>query len=83
MAGAVRAHAAVEGRDYGLPDDVKALMVPVLCHRLVLGPAAEIEGRTAEVELLDPEEGVSPGQACVFYETEGTRIFGGGWIWKG
>ena len=38
---------------------------------------------TAEVELLTPEEGVSPGQACVFYETGGTRILGGGWIWKG
>ncbi|SFC56493.1 tRNA 2-thiouridine(34) synthase MnmA [Tropicimonas isoalkanivorans] len=38
---------------------------------------------TAEVELLTPEEGVSPGQACVFYELDGTRIFGGGWIWRG
>jgi tRNA-specific 2-thiouridylase len=38
---------------------------------------------TAEVELLTPEEGVSPGQACVFYESEGSRIFGGGWIWRG
>ncbi|WP_238371430.1 tRNA 2-thiouridine(34) synthase MnmA [Heliomarina baculiformis] len=38
---------------------------------------------TAEVELLSPEEGVSPGQACVFYETGGSRIFGGGWIWRG
>lgn len=38
---------------------------------------------TAEVELLSPEDGVSPGQACVFYETEGSRIFGGGWIWRG
>ena len=37
----------------------------------------------AMVELLDPEEGVSPGQACVFYETGGSRILGGGWIWKG
>ena len=35
---------------------------------------------TAEVELIAPEEGVAPGQACVFYETEGTRVFGGGWI---
>lgn len=34
----------------------------------------------AEVELLTPEEGVSPGQACVFYEAEGSRILGGGWI---
>ena len=37
----------------------------------------------AEVELLTPEEGVSPGQACVFYDPESTRILGGGWIWKG
>lgn len=38
---------------------------------------------TAEVELLTPEEGVSPGQACVFYAPEGTRVMGGGWIWRG
>jgi tRNA-specific 2-thiouridylase len=38
---------------------------------------------TAEVELLTPEEGVSPGQACVFYASEGSRVFGGGWIWRG
>ena len=37
----------------------------------------------AEVELIAPEDGVSPGQACVFYAPEGTRVLGGGWIWKG
>ncbi|RJL18164.1 tRNA 2-thiouridine(34) synthase MnmA [Paracoccus siganidrum] len=37
------------------------------------------QGR-AEVELLDPEEGVSPGQACVFYAADSTRVLGGGWI---
>ncbi len=37
----------------------------------------------AEVELMNPEEGVSPGQACVFYAPEGTRVLGGGWIWRG
>jgi len=37
----------------------------------------------AEVELLTPEEGVSPGQACVFYDMDSSRIFGGGWIWRG
>ena len=37
----------------------------------------------AEVELLDPEDGVSAGQACVFYAPEGSRVFGGGWIWRG
>ena len=46
----------------------------------VIRPLSET---TAEVELLSPEDGVSPGQACVFYETGGSRIFGGGWIWKG
>ncbi len=38
---------------------------------------------TATVELLTPEEGVSPGQACVFYDPASTRVLGGGWIWKG
>lgn len=43
----------------------------------ILRPGAN--GR-AEVELLSAEEGVSPGQACVFYEADGTRVLGGGWI---
>ena len=38
---------------------------------------------TADVELLTAEEGVSPGQACVFYAPDGSRVFGGGWIWRG
>jgi tRNA-specific 2-thiouridylase len=37
----------------------------------------------AEVELLDPEDGVAVGQACVFYAPEGSRVFGGGWVWRG
>ena len=48
LAGAARARAALEGRDYVLPDDVKALAIAVLRHRLVLSPAAEIEGRMVE-----------------------------------
>ncbi|MGY6411337.1 MAG: tRNA 2-thiouridine(34) synthase MnmA [Alkalilacustris sp.] len=46
----------------------------------VIRPLSDTE---AEVELLSPEAGVSPGQACVFYDPEGTRVFGGGWIWRG
>ena len=42
-----------------------------------------IDATSATVELLTPEEGVSPGQACVFYEDGSTRILGGGWIWRG
>jgi len=46
----------------------------------ILRPTSDAE---ATVELLTPEEGVSPGQACVFYDPDSSRIFGGGWIWKG
>ena len=46
----------------------------------ILRPVSPTE---AEVELLSPEDGVSAGQACVFYAPEGSRVFGGGWIWKG
>ena len=35
---------------------------------------------TATVELVSGEDSVAPGQACVFYETAGTRVLGGGWI---
>jgi tRNA-specific 2-thiouridylase len=45
----------------------------------IIRPISETE---AEVELVVPEEGVSPGQACVFYAPEDSRIFGGGWIYK-
>jgi tRNA-specific 2-thiouridylase len=34
----------------------------------------------ARVELLAPEEGVAPGQACVFYASDSSRVLGGGWI---
>jgi MoxR-like ATPase len=45
---ACRAYAAMQGRDFVLPDDVKALAVPALRHRVVLAPGAEIEGLTTE-----------------------------------
>ena len=45
LANAARARAALEARDYVVPDDVKALAAPVLRHRLLLSPAAEIEGK--------------------------------------
>ena len=52
LAGAARSVAALDGRDYAIPDDVKRLYVPALGHRIVLGPAAEIEGRTS-AQVLD------------------------------
>jgi MoxR-like ATPase len=47
---AARAHAAISGRDFVTPDDIKAMAQPVLEHRLILRPEFEIEGLTiAEV----------------------------------
>lgn len=34
----------------------------------------------AEIDIAGGEESVAPGQACVFYEANGTRVLGGGWI---
>ncbi len=43
-----KARALAEGRDFALPDDVKAVAAPVLAHRLILAPEARSEGATAE-----------------------------------
>jgi len=44
--------AASEGRNYVLPDDIKALSVPILCHRLLLDPEAQFSGTTVE-QVID------------------------------
>jgi MoxR-like ATPase len=44
LAAAARARAALQGRGFVIPDDVKYLAAPLLRHRLVMTPAAEIEG---------------------------------------
>jgi MoxR-like ATPase len=43
-----RAFAAMDGRDFLLPDDVKAAALPVLRHRLLLKPEADLEGLTPD-----------------------------------
>jgi len=43
---AARAYAAMGGRDFVTPDDIKSMAVPVLEHRLILRPEFEIEGMT-------------------------------------
>ncbi len=50
---ATRVVAAVGGRDYAVPDDVKALVAPVLAHRLILGTDAAVSGRSASAVLDD------------------------------
>ena len=56
LASAARAYAALNGRDFVIPDDVKTLALPVLRHRVILSASAEIEGLSADrivSEILD------------------------------
>ena len=48
---AAQAQAALQGRDYVLPDDIKVMAVPVLRHRLLLRPESSLRGRTAAAVL--------------------------------
>jgi MoxR-like ATPase len=52
LAGAARARAAIDGRDFVIPDDVKALAPALLRHRLILSPAAEIDGRQVQEVVM-------------------------------
>ena len=59
LARAARSRAALDGRNYVIPDDVKTLAVPALRHRVVLSPAAQIDGREVEQivgDLVDVTE---------------------------
>jgi MoxR-like ATPase len=49
---AARTRAAVDGRHYVIPDDVKAMLQPVLAHRLILRPEAQMRGAIIE-EIVD------------------------------
>jgi MoxR-like ATPase len=73
-----RAWAALAGRDYVLPDDVKALAEPVLAHRLIVSPAARmrnIDGRGIVRELLQrvPVPGATPFNQRVEGRPRGAR----------
>lgn len=62
-----QARAAMAGRDYVLPDDVKALALPALGHRIIVGPAARIKDVEPEQivqEILDkhPVPGAQVGE---------------------
>jgi MoxR-like ATPase len=53
LASAARAYAALHGRDFVIPDDIKTLAKPVLRHRIVLSPGGEIEGLTTDRVLQE------------------------------
>jgi MoxR-like ATPase len=46
-----RARALIDGRGYATPDDVKAVALPALRHRITASPDADIEGHTADTLL--------------------------------
>ena len=50
-------------------------MRPAVPARVTAGSGGHVS-----VDLVGGEDGVAPGQACVFYERNGTRVLGGGWI---
>jgi MoxR-like ATPase len=57
-----RAHAATRGRDYVAPDDVKAMLHPVMNHRLILRPEAQMRGVTVPQVIEGINQGVAvPG----------------------
>jgi len=62
---AVRARAAMQGRDYVTPEDAKHLAVPVLAHRIILTPEAELRGSTGADAIGRALDGVDVPQALV------------------
>ena len=56
-----QARAAIQGRDFVLPDDIKALAEPVLCHRLLVKPEARVrQTETADIVAEIMEEAPVP-----------------------
>ncbi|MBS2096668.1 AAA family ATPase [Carboxylicivirga linearis] len=56
---ASKAFAALEGRDFVTPDDIKMVLIPVLCHRVILTPEKEMEGIKPELiiqQIIDTVE---------------------------
>lgn len=54
-----RALAAAHGRDFASPDDVKSILIPVLNHRLILRPEAQMRGTTVR-DLLEQISASTP-----------------------
>jgi MoxR-like ATPase len=50
---AAKAKAAIQGRDFVTPDDIKWVVPAVLRHRIQLTPESEMEGNTAEKAIGD------------------------------
>lgn len=58
-----KAQAAIEGREYVIPDDIKALAEPIMAHRIVLSTDAELSDVTARKVVRDVVDSVAPPSA--------------------
>ena len=57
-----KAFAMLQGRDYVIPDDVKAIAVPVMSHRVLLSPSARMRGVNQSAIVTEALEQVAvPG----------------------
>ena len=63
-------------------DYKNSLFIKVRSTGRLIKAKISIKGNNAEVDLLEDEAGISPGQACVFYlkNKSGDKVLGGGWI---
>ncbi len=63
-------------------DFEKELFVKVRSTGKLIKAKIDIKDNTANVNLLEEEQGIAPGQACVFYSKDeiGYKVLGGGWI---
>ena len=69
------------GSEYELKNEIK---IKVRSTGKLLRAKVKINSNKADVNILDGESGISPGQACVFYLSDetGDKVLGGGWIDK-
>ena len=69
------------GNDEDLKKEIK---IKVRSTGKLLRARVKVNSKNAEVNILDGESGISPGQACVFYlnDDTGDKVLGGGWIDK-
>ena len=68
--------------DHDRPQDGRVVQARIRSTHPPVGATLAIDGegssREVSIDLLQPEEAVAPGQACVLYEAD--RVLGGGWI---
>ena len=62
----------------------KNILIKVRSTGKLLNAKVKFENNSGNVNIIDGETGISPGQACVFYSKDevGDKLLGGGWIYK-